>query len=161
MKHLLGRDRRGFTLVEVFIVIAMLGILAGIVVPNLANAVFKAHAADVLGDLNVVRVAYHQFLADGGTTTTSSAFGAVPADLAPYLPGGFTFSTEVADYRWVRVASAASPWGVEMGQFEVKPKPNAQQELMKNLAEMAFDEFTIVGVTTVRYYILPMESGQE
>ena len=161
MKNALIRDRRGFTLVELFIVISMIGILAGIVVPNLATAVFKAHAADVLGDLNVIRVAYHQYLADGATRTSNAAWATVPGDLEPYLPGGFSIETDVAEYRWIRVRASASPWGLEMAQLRVRPKANVRTRLIAELRAMAYNEFTIVTANQARYYLLPVEGGQD
>ncbi len=155
------RRRRGFTLIELLIVMAMLGILAGIAVPSLARAIYKAHAADILGDRDVVRVAYHNYLADGGTRVRWSPWGTVPPELEPYLPGGFSFETEVADYRVARVRARASPWGVEMIQFRARPKRDMRRPLLRELEAMAHDEFTVVTRNNIRYYILPFESTSD
>ena len=150
-----ARNRGGFSLVELLLVMIILGILSGIAVPRLHSAIYSAHAADILADVNVVRVAYHQFLADDGVVVGTSPWGTPPAELVSYLPDGFTFETEVADYQWTRIQASASPWGVEMGLFRVRPKADVQAVLVAKLRGMAHEELSVTTATQVQFYILP------
>lgn len=61
-----GRRRRGFTLIEMLIVIVVIAILALIVIPRLLSAGQKAKEAALKGDLHMLRNAVQQFEADCG-----------------------------------------------------------------------------------------------
>jgi general secretion pathway protein G len=60
------RSDRGFTLVELMIVIAIIGILASIAVPAMQNAPIKAREAVIKADLYQMRSCIDQYLADKG-----------------------------------------------------------------------------------------------
>ncbi len=62
-----GPDRqRGFTLIELFIVMAVLGILISIAVPNLKQSIVRAREAVLKEDLFQIREAIDQYYADNG-----------------------------------------------------------------------------------------------
>ena len=117
-----GRDRSGFTLLELLVVIMMLGILAGIAIPNFQKALWKATAAHVIGDARTVHLAASEFLTDNGRFPSGSGWGRVPPELEEYLPDGYDFEHEEITYLW---ASATFPndnnaWGTRhLGIFAV------------------------------------------
>lgn len=84
-------SRAGFTLVELMVAAAIVGILAGLAIPNLGTMILRARAAEVAGDLEVVRVAALQYNADHHTWPSETALGNVPAGLEEYLPENFSF----------------------------------------------------------------------
>jgi prepilin-type N-terminal cleavage/methylation domain-containing protein len=57
-------SRRGFTLIELLIVIAIIGILVGIVVPTYQGSVRKANEAAAVGALNSISVAQAKYVVD-------------------------------------------------------------------------------------------------
>lgn len=67
------RDKKGFTLIELVVVIAILGILAGIAIPRFLNAQEAARGAKVLADLRTLDSAIVQYTAHNGTDPTTIA----------------------------------------------------------------------------------------
>jgi len=55
---------KGFTLIELLIVIAIIGILAGVAIPLYQGSVRKANEAAAVGTLNSIRVAQAKYVID-------------------------------------------------------------------------------------------------
>jgi general secretion pathway protein G len=66
MSRMISRKHKGFTLIEMLIVIVVIAILALIVIPRLLGAGRKAKEATLRGDLHQIRNAIQQFEADCG-----------------------------------------------------------------------------------------------
>jgi prepilin-type N-terminal cleavage/methylation domain-containing protein len=78
---------RGFTLIEMLIVMLVVGILASVMLPNYHQATFKAQAADMVERVHTITVAIKNYEADGGTVPAGAGpAGSPPAYLAPYVP---------------------------------------------------------------------------
>jgi prepilin-type N-terminal cleavage/methylation domain-containing protein len=148
-------NRRGFTLIEVLVVATLIAILAAIALPMIREAIYKAQAANILGDVRAVQIAYSQFIADDGTRVRNSGWGRVPRDLEPYLPDGFNFRTDLADYRWVRLRARGSPFGVESGELRVRPVQKLRPVLVEKLANMANQAMIVKKRNQVRFYMVP------
>ncbi|MGI6454720.1 MAG: type II secretion system protein [bacterium] len=58
--------QHGFTLIELLIVVAIIGILAAIAVPNFMNAQIRAKIAKVQGDMRALDNAYMSYRLDNG-----------------------------------------------------------------------------------------------
>lgn len=93
-------DSRGFTLVEMAVVILIIAFLAAMAMPNLQRALLKARATAAVGDLDVIRVAVLNYHADHNAYPADVNRGIVPAGLASYLPGNFSMkrSSYTMDY---------------------------------------------------------------
>jgi type II secretion system protein G len=66
MSRMVKKNSRGFTLIEMLIVIVVIAILAMIVIPRLLGAGRKAKESALRGDLQQLRNAIQQFEADCG-----------------------------------------------------------------------------------------------
>ncbi len=74
------RSNKGFTILELIMVIAIVGLLAAVAMPKFASMDQKARAASydgVLGGFTTaIQIVHSRWLADGGTGTTVSLDGA-------------------------------------------------------------------------------------
>jgi prepilin-type N-terminal cleavage/methylation domain-containing protein len=80
-----GFRTRGFTLIELMIVVAIIGVISSIALPKFANLVVKSKEAAVKGSLGSVRSAI--------TLYYSNTEGLYPASAA-FLPGALTTGTK-------------------------------------------------------------------
>ncbi|WP_370822028.1 type II secretion system protein [Phascolarctobacterium faecium] len=63
---MITKNRKGFTLVELVVVIAILGILAGLAIPRFIGATETARGARVIADLRTVESALSMYYAKNG-----------------------------------------------------------------------------------------------
>ena len=64
MRNTITSRRKGFTLIELLIVIAIIGILAGVLIPAYQSSVRKANEAAAVATLNAIRVAEAKYVID-------------------------------------------------------------------------------------------------
>ena len=61
--------QKGFTLIELMIVVAIIGILAAIAIPQYQNYIAKSQVSRVMGEVGAMRTATETCLNDGKTAT--------------------------------------------------------------------------------------------
>lgn len=83
--------RGGFTLIELMVVAAIVGILAGLAIPNLRTVLLRARATELVGDMDVVRTGVQSFHANSLSWPPETGPGVIPPGLEPYLPDGYSF----------------------------------------------------------------------
>ncbi len=88
----MSRRRRGFTLIEMLMVVTIIGVLSSIAVPKFRTVKRRALATQIVGDVDVVRLATMSFFADSGYFPRETGAGNIPRGLRPYLPNRFRFS---------------------------------------------------------------------
>lgn len=96
-------DRKGFTLVEIMIVVAIIGLLAAIAIPNFVTARATAAQNACLANLRQLDSAIQMFSIDNGSWPT--AFTA----LAPYLRNVPTTCPADASAYTLNAAAGAVP----------------------------------------------------
>ena len=80
-----SKTARGFTLVEVMVVTAVLGVLTAIAVPTMIRARENAHVGSFVANLRSASGAFFQYYAAEGEFPPTTAAGSVPAGMNDYL----------------------------------------------------------------------------
>jgi prepilin-type N-terminal cleavage/methylation domain-containing protein len=74
----------GFTLVEIMIVVAIIGLLAAIAIPNFVKARATSQANACINNLRQIDAAVNQFALENGKKTGDAA-PSLTGDLTPYI----------------------------------------------------------------------------
>lgn len=109
-----SNDRRrhaqsGFSLIELLMAVSIVGILAGLAIPNLRSMTFRARATSVAGDIEVVRISTAQFNGDMSAWPAEAAAGVVPPELNGFLPDGFSFQGDGYELDYERLSPVVIP----------------------------------------------------
>lgn len=92
MKTQLTHSRRGFTLVEIMIVVAIIALLAAIAVPSFLRARKRSQGTSSLETLRIVDAAKDQYAIENGKGPTITPAN---TDLAPYVKSGTKLYTQL------------------------------------------------------------------
>lgn len=83
--------RPGFSLIELMIVVLVVGIVASIGLPHYQQVLLKARAAEVVGQMDVIKVAAYNYFLDNAGWPADVNRGETPPELASLLPNDFSF----------------------------------------------------------------------
>jgi prepilin-type N-terminal cleavage/methylation domain-containing protein len=121
------RKTRGFTLVEIMIVVAIIALLASIAVPNFLRARKRSQATRILEDLRMLDGACDQYAIE---TNKLSGMNPLMADLKNYLKTGSTLYSTGKDI-----------FGVSYGPFTVDSIPKVSTSSFNALSDVADSSF--------------------
>lgn len=81
------RNKRqcGFTLVEIMIVVAVIGLLAAIALPNFVKARQVSQTTRMYADMKTAGTAFEVYAVENGDYPANAAPGEIPPGMAPYL----------------------------------------------------------------------------
>jgi prepilin-type N-terminal cleavage/methylation domain-containing protein len=80
------RGSRGFTLVEISVVVLIIGLVASIAVPQIRKSIVIARSEALINDLRVYSQAYQHYMQEKGDWPPgSSSPGVAPAGMGEYL----------------------------------------------------------------------------
>jgi len=117
VKKLFMRKKEGFTLIELLIVVAIIGILAGIAIPNFLGARTKAKVARAFSDMRTIGNAVEAYAVDEGKypNSTTGAEAYVPTGdltgtgLISNVPND-PFSNDLPYRYYVTPSSSPTAW---------------------------------------------------
>ena len=92
-----GRPRRGFTLVEMLIVVLIIGLIMGIGIPNLLNAIQRAKQKRTLGDMAGIATAVESYSLDYNAYPPAGA-GAIPVTYGGLSYPSVTLGVKAVNY---------------------------------------------------------------
>jgi prepilin-type N-terminal cleavage/methylation domain-containing protein len=125
--------RRGFTLVELLMVMVILGLLSGIALLRYIDIRNSARAASLAGDFRNVQVAALNYYADNETWPPESGPGVVPTGLAKYLGaplnGSFDRGLYLLDYENVDMGGGGPIIGISVTTSDPKLMAKLTQTL--------------------------------
>lgn len=94
------RLRRAFSIIELLLVMAIIGLLARIAVPRYGEMKRRAVAASIMGDVHAIRIAAFSYYTEHGSFPPDEASGVLPPSLVDNLPLGFKFAKADYEYDW-------------------------------------------------------------
>ncbi len=94
--------RKGFTLVELAVVIVIIGVLAAFGVPKFLNSVERSKASEAVAYLSAIRTAEERFIAKNGiyATTVTDLDISIPNPKYFDPPGAITTTTTAGNPTW-------------------------------------------------------------
>lgn len=93
--------RRGFTLVEIMIVVVIIGLLAAIAIPTFSRVKLKSQAARMANDFRQFEAAFQRYSLELGSLPGATGLGLIPTGMGGYLPDSYTqISPLGGQYLW-------------------------------------------------------------
>ncbi|HWA58868.1 MAG TPA: prepilin-type N-terminal cleavage/methylation domain-containing protein [Gemmatimonadales bacterium] len=115
--------RRGFTMVEIVVVLVVLGLLSGLAVLKYIDLTRTATAAKIAGEFVTVRLAAYNYEADHNNQWPSDQGpGVIPPEFNGYLPQGFTFTYPSYQLDWDNRTPSLVPYELAISMTTTDPR---------------------------------------
>lgn len=96
--------RQGFTLIELFFVVLIIGLIANLSFPYMRHVRSGADASSVMSDVNTIRLAAFDHFVATGEFPNTGGLGSIPPQMADRLPEGFDFRYgDSVTYMWISI----------------------------------------------------------
>jgi prepilin-type N-terminal cleavage/methylation domain-containing protein len=123
-------NRRGYSVIELLVVMTIVGILANIALPAIQQSKKRAEAAAVLADVHTIRLALLDYYASVNNFPRTGRWGTIPRNLENSLPAGFVFDDGAVRYRWRRFDQRRRQRTGRLGTIQIR---SSDRELMRRI----------------------------
>ncbi|MGL4980183.1 MAG: pilin, partial [Plesiomonas sp.] len=105
---MMNKMKQGFTLIELMIVVAVIGVLAAIAIPKYQDYVKKSELGAALASISALKTGIESYIADKGAFPPNSVVSEIGATGAPT---GFTISLTpgTSEAGYVKAAKGSAP----------------------------------------------------
>ncbi|MDB6113122.1 MAG: pulG 1, partial [Lacunisphaera sp.] len=100
--------RRGFTLVEIMVVVVIIGLLASLAVPAFQRVIHASENSRVVNDFRVFSNAFETYASENGNWPANAGAGVIPAGMSNNFKNVTWVSNTIIGGRWNWDNSTAS-----------------------------------------------------
>jgi len=145
--------RRGFTFVELLTVVLVISILAGIGILKYLDLRHRALSAQVVADLEAIRLAAYTQYYETGAWAPDAGAGVKPPELEPYMSQNFSFTKPEYTLDWENFAPATPgpTGGLQIAVVVAASSPRLAQSLALHLGTRT--PFVVTG-STITYVLV-------
>lgn len=125
-----AKDKSGFTLVEIMVVVVIIGLLAAIAIPAFARARESSQNSRLASDLRVYSGLVDTFALENGIYPEDSSTGDIPSGLEEYIQPS----------HWSVGPSIGGEWDVEKDSYGIKSAIGVHRYTVDNTQIVKFDQ---------------------